>query len=458
MPKNVELVQQMFGGSGALPSIELAYNALKLGGIAANLYALKTDLSGEVNILLGNIQDVIDELEAHKEDDVRHLTQGQIDKINDAINAANALTIANRAINDAKDAIIASAVSSATDQAEDYTDTEVANLEKKLNDKIGEMNLPTVVDPTTGQEVQMDIGEALEVQPQNLINPEYFYRFKNMVANSSFEVFNGMTGLPLGWDAGEVSEDAAMFGTYSMKLLANQTAKQTPKFQADRSWMIPNPYEAEDCVLCFYHKFNAVKVQVYDVANNEYLTLTRLSNTLEEVNTGDYIVFPETSNWSQYRCIVKFTPPSSAGKLRIEFSGRGGTYSGTYIDAPMMEPYIEGEFPSIYKDGIYSISAYQILNPPPSDVDRFTDLGHFEVANSLTDENGNIYYQELLREDGSLAIKREASNPDSNGNYQTIKETFYKGDGLTENYSDTWSYTYTDTGAILTSSKTTTEV
>ena len=50
------------------------------------------------------------------------------------------------------------------------------------------------------------------------VNPEYFYRFKNMIENSSLEVFNGVTLLPLGWDAGEVTPDAAVFGTYSLKL------------------------------------------------------------------------------------------------------------------------------------------------------------------------------------------------------------------------------------------------
>lgn len=458
MPKNIELVQQLFGSQEPLPSIELADNALKLGGVPANLYALKTDLNGQVEILLGNIQDVIDDLEAHEEDDVRHLTQGQIDKIAAAINATQALQIANQAINNAKDAIIASAVSSATSQSKDYTDAEVDNLEVEINDKIGNMNLPVVVDPETGEEVPLDIGDTLVTQPQNIINPEYFYRFKNMIENSSFEVFNGMTGLPLGWDAGEVSPDAAMFGTYSLKLEAGTTAKQTNKFMAHRSWMIPNPYDATDCIFCFYLKYNPVKVQVYDVANEQYLTLTRLSEKLEEEESSSSIVFEETNNWSKTRCMVKFTPPSSADGLRIELTGRNGTYDATYIDAPMLEPYVEGEYPSIYKDGRYSVSAYQILNPPPADVDRFTDIGHFKVGNSVADVNGNITYQELLREDNSLAIKRQASNPDINGYYQTIVETFYKADGTTVNYADTWTYTYTDTGAILSASKTTTEV
>lgn len=475
MARNVEIIQKQFGSVAPLPSIELADNALKLGGIKANLYALKTDLNGEVEVLLSNIQEVIDALEEHKDDDVRHLTPDQIAKIQDAINATQALNIANSAINSAKASIEAEAVQSAVAQAKQYTDAELQGKQDTLtfdntptenstnpvtSDGIFKaiQNKEQYTDPVTGETVDQPLNEALTQNPQTRVNPEYFYRFKNMIDNSSFEVFDGVTLLPLGWDAGEVSADASIFGTHSLKLTSGVTAKMTSKFQPDYSWLYPNTYNARDCVLCFYHKHNAVRVKIYDVENEEYLPLTALSSTLEEsVDTGTAIEYDDEVNWSQYRCMVKFTPPTTAGKLRVEFTGLSGSYSATLIDAPMLEPYVPGEFPSIYKDGRYSTSAYQILNPPPADVDRFTDLGHFSVANSLEDENHNIYYQELLRSDGSLAIKRQASNPDTNGYYQTIVETFYKANGTTVNYVDTWSFTYTDSGAILTSSKTSTE-
>lgn len=485
MPRNIEMLQKLFGSKEPLPSIELAYNALKLGGIAANLYALKTDLNGEVEILLGNIQDVIDDLNEHKNDDVRHLTQTQIDKIAAAINATQALSIANQAIDNAKAAIIASAVGTATSQAKDYTDGQIATLGAQKQDKLTFDTTPTenssnpvtsngifnalknqvakeeYTNPITGETTDQTLTEALVENPQTRINPEYFYRFKNMIENSSLEVFNGVTLLPLGWDAGEVSPDASIFGTYSLRLEEDVTAKQTPRFQASRSWMIPNPYNAEDCVFCFYHKFNAVGVKIYDVTNEAYLPLKKLDSELNESASAYEIVFDGINNWSEYRCMIKFTPPATADKIRIELTGKDGTHDAAYVDALMLEPYVEGEFPSIYKDGRYSVSAYQILNPPPADVDRWTDTGHFKVGNSTQDSAGNITYQELLREDDdSLAIKRrvDPNSKDSNGYYQTIIETFYKADGITENYTDTWTYTYTDTGAILTASKTTTEV
>lgn len=458
MPRNVELIQKLFGSKEPLPSIELADNALKLGGILANMYALKNDLSGEVDIMLGNIDAVIAELREHKDNDIRHLTQGQIDRINAAIDSAQALAIANRAINEAKASIIADAVQSATKQSQDYTDGEVANLKSDLEKQIGNLKVPEVVDPETGETKDQTLSEALEENPQNLINPEYFYRFKNMIENSSFEVFDGNTMIPLGWDNGVSTAGASMFESHSLRLSTGQTAKQTSRYQADAEWMRENDYNTDDVCLCFYHKHDPVRVKVYDVVNESYLPLTLIKQDLTEEESTTSIVFEAIENWSQYRCMVKFTPKSTTRKIRVEFTCESGSHGYCYIDAPMMEPFKSGEYPSIYKAGRYSISAYQLLNPPPADVDRFTSLEHFSIGNSISDENGNLTYQELLREDGTLAIKREASNKDeTSGQYKTIVETFYKKDGSV-NYVDTYSYTYSSSGAILTRTKTTTEV
>lgn len=458
MPRNIELIQKMFGSKAPLPSVELADNALKLGGIEANLYALKSELNGEVSVMLVNLQELIDELDKHKADDVRHLTQTQVNKINEAINATEALRIANSAINNSKESIITSAVQTATKQSENYTDAEVATLKKDLEKQIGDLKVPEITDPETGEKKDQPLSEALEKNPQKLINSEHFYRFKNMMENSSFEVFDGNTKIPLGWDNGEVSSSASMFGTYSLKLKSGETAKQTTRYQTDVTWM-RGAYDTSDVVLCFYHKFDPVIVKIYDVENEEYMVLTNLKSDLSEGASATSIQFPYATNWNQYRCMVKFTPKSSTKKIRVEFtcvtSGKEGECN---IDAPSMEPYVSGDFPSIYKDGRFSVSAYQILNPPPADVDRFTALEHFMVGNCTQDTNGNITKQELLRTNGTLAIKREASNPDSNGYYQTIVETFYKSDGTTINYVDTYTRTYTSTGAVLTQSKTTTEV
>ena len=458
MPRGTELIQKMFGSKEPLPSIELAYNALRLGGIPANLYALKSELNGKVSILFTNLQELIDELAEHKADNVRHLTQTQIDKINSAIDAVRALEIANKAINDAKDGIIASAVQSATAQAENYTDGEIGGLRSEFEQQIGKLKVPEVTDPETGEKKDQTLSDALEKNPQNIINPEYFYKFKNMIENSSFEVFDGTTMIPRGWDSGVVSADASMFGSYSLKLTSGQITKQTVSAQIDVSWL-KGAYDTNDAVLSFYHKFDAVTVKIYDIENEEYMTLTPLASDLSAGVSATSVEFPYASNWNQYRFMVKFTPKTSTKKIRVEFAcASSGSKGECYIDAPSLEPYVDGEFPGIYKDGRYSVSASQIVNPPPADVDRFTSLEHFSIANSQYDTNGNITYQELLRSDGTLAIKRQASNADSNGYYQTYVETFYKKDGTTVNYVDTYSYTYSVSGAVLTKNKTTTEV
>ncbi len=450
MPRNVEIIQKQFGSNQPLPEVELAGNALNLGGRAPSEYALLEDLGEEAKILLGNIEELLKALNTHKQDDVRHLTEAKRKIIAEAINATRALEIANQAITQAKSGIVTESVQKAVQQANEYTDAELAN-------KLGELKFPTVVDPETGEEKEQNMAETLVEKPQNIINPEYFYRFKNMIDNSSFEVFDGTTLRPLGWDNGVVSAEASMFETYSLRLLAGETAKQTSQHQSDMNWL-KGAYDTNDAILCFYHKFDAVKVRIYDVDNDEYLNLTALDSSLAELGSGTAIEFPYEANWNKYRCMVKFTPLDTTTYVRVEFTCVGGNKGECYIDAPSLEPYVAGEYPSIYKPGKYSISAHQLINPPPADVTRFTALEHLSIANGVADEKGNLTYQEYKRIDGTLAIKREASNPDENGYYQTFVETFYKKDGVTINYVDTYNYTYSASGAILSKTIETTEV
>ena len=142
MPRNVELIQKLFGSKEPLPSIELADNALKLGGILANKYALKNEVNGEVDIVLEDVELVKKDLEAHKNNDVRHLTQSQTDKINAAINSAQAMTIASQAIDEQKAEIISDAVISATTQSTRYTDNKVSTLKSELEEQINNIVSP----------------------------------------------------------------------------------------------------------------------------------------------------------------------------------------------------------------------------------------------------------------------------------------------------------------------------
>lgn len=447
MSRNIEKLSKHFLGVQPLPEVVLSDNALKLCGIPGKHYVLKEDFLKALENNTTSLENIIDvlkesleaDLTAHTSNTTIHLSTEQITKIKEAITEAEALVM------------VQENMATTLKEANVYTDEQVEVLRQEVDGKLGELNL---TDPETGED--KTLAEVLETNPQKAINSEYFYRFKNMIDNSSFEVFDGNTMIPLGWDNGVVVSSASMFGTYSLKLENGQTAKQTTRYQADVTWA-KGAYNTNDLVLTFYHKYDPVTVKVYDIENEAYLDLSVLASDLTIAGTEQAPTFAYEENWNKFRCMIKFTPTSTTKKVRIEFTCGAGSNGACYIDAPSLEPYVEGEFPSIYKDGRFSVSAHQLINPPPADVDRFTALEHLNIGNSISDDKGNLTYQELLRTDGTLAIKREASNADENGNYQTIVETFYRKDGETINYVDTYTYTYSTTGAILSRTKTTTE-
>jgi len=453
--RNVEVLRDKYLGGD--PSVEttLSGNSLRLIGIRGELFALKTDVDitveklrqyvveqdGELSVDIGNLETA---LNAHKNNALIHLSEAQRDKIAASVTSSELATALLEVLNDAKA----------------YTDSQISHVVVDV-DQITQQEVNDTVDsiwnPSGGTEEASEIIEQITTDPIKVINPEDFYRFKNMVDNSSFEVFDGITLVPYGWDNGKVSADAAMFGTRSLKLEPGDTAKQTEKHCADVTWSY-EAYNTTDLILSFYHKFGGCTVSVYDIENGYYMHLQPLdSNLQEEGETTLVVAYPYKANWNKYRNYIKITPEATTRKIRIEFTCPQSANSEVYIDAVSLEPFVENEYPSIYKDGRYSLAAYQLLNPNPYDVDRYTNMEHFNIANSVADADGNLTYQELLKQDGSLAMTRQASNPDANGYYQTVVETFYKADG-TVNYVDTYSYTFSSAGAIMTRSFTTTEV
>jgi maltodextrin utilization protein YvdJ len=71
---------------------------------------------------------------------------------------------------------------------------------------------------------------------------------------------------------------------------------------------------------------------------------------------------------------------------------------------------------------------------------------------TATDTNGNPTEVEYRRKaDNTLAIKRSASNPDTNGFYQTVVEQFYNTDGVTVYKTVTYTFSYLENGLIDTS-------
>lgn len=263
-----------------------------------------------------------------------------------------------------------------TDLEETVTQ-DVNNLEENKQNKLTPGPHIRIVDdviwaegadsPFTPEETETleEVAQEITENPVKVVNPESFYRFKNLIDNSSFEVFDGQTLEPYGWTGGTVSAEASMFGTHSMKVEQGDTAMIISKNQPDVTWA-KNAYDTDDLILSFYHKFGGVEVSVYDIVNSSYLYLQKLDNSLEEIGSpAQTIQFDYKANWNMYRDYIKIAPKSTTKKVRVEFYCPSTGTREVYIDAVSLEPYVEGEFPSIYKDGRYSISAYQVMNPPP---------------------------------------------------------------------------------------------
>lgn len=195
------------------------------------------------------------------------------------------------------------------------------------------------------------------------------------------------------------------------------------------------------------------KAYLYLGRVNDYTNIMLLDKTGKEGFNGSYdlssaIYFGWSKQTSPTVVAGSFAEMSSLLMKYEEDKNKVGAIDGTnYLNYTL--------YPSVRAVTDYVASK---VNPVPGDATRFTPIEWFSIANSTTDTNGNVTYQELLRADNSLAITRQCSNPDAYGNYQTIVETFYKADGATINYTDTYAYTFSSTGAITSKTMTTTEV
>lgn len=81
-----------------------------------------------------------------------------------------------------------------------------------------------------------------------------------------------------------------------------------------------------------------------------------------------------------------------------------------------------------------------------------SDLAQYKKDVTVIDANGNPTEVTYKRKtDNTLAIKRNASNPDTNGYYQTLVERFYNTDGTTVHKTVTYTFTFLENGIIDTS-------
>lgn len=200
-------------------------------------------------------------------------------------------------------------------------------------------------------------GRATTMIDDYGINPEYLDYSKNLIRNSSFEIFNATTLLPTFWLGSSIgvvsSADSAFSGTFSCKIPAGQYVTQSSEAHINPAW-----YGSGVTRVSFYSKFGQIKAQVYDVTNSRFFTLTKVDGT-----TGTSITFDASSNWEGSRVSFSFNPLEAGGatctEYRVRFENVHASENG-YIDCIMAHPDFTGKYPQLYKDGQYSLSGSSV--------------------------------------------------------------------------------------------------
>jgi hypothetical protein len=176
------------------------------------------------------------------------------------------------------------------------------------------------------------------------IDPKFLDYFKNLVYNSSFEVFDTTTLDPKYWSGGVSDPNSNFHLDYSLKLEAGESCIQTISAAINPDW-----YQREKTRVAFYRKLGQVKIEIYDHTNSGFFTLTD-----EEGNTGTSITFDPYINWQGSRVSVSFDPEEvghdTCVAFRIKFTNVHAT-DACYIDAVQCHPDFTGKWPQLYKDG-----------------------------------------------------------------------------------------------------------
>ncbi len=207
------------------------------------------------------------------------------------------------------------------------------------------------IDITNGKISIKNLGGASTIIDGYGIDPKFLDYFKNMVYNSSFEGFDSVSLCPFYWFGGTSDANSNFHGSYSMKVLAGNTATQLLTAAINPAW-----YGRGRTRVTFFSKGGQVKIQVYDVTNSRYFTLTD-----EAGNTGTYITYPTRTNWQDSRSSVSFDSDQSGGssctQFLIVFTNVHGS-DAAYIDAVSCHPDFTGKWAQLYKDGPKSTPAF----------------------------------------------------------------------------------------------------
>lgn len=192
---------------------------------------------------------------------------------------------------------------------------------------------------------------AIKVMDKNGINPDGLRFYKNMVWNSSFEIFDPITLEPIYWTGGVSDPNSNFSGSYSLKLLA---AEET--IQSDQGLINPTWFDGGRTRVSFNARKSGageLKVEIYDITNGTYFELTpqdHEGNMIPGAVTN-YYTFTPIDSWLGSGNSFSFDVDSHVGcvSLAIKFTNTG---TGTiYIDDVMLTPDVTGKWPQLYKDG-----------------------------------------------------------------------------------------------------------
>jgi len=182
-----------------------------------------------------------------------------------------------------------------------------------------------------------------------------------MVKNSGFERFDPSNGVdyPLHWTGGMIQGDSSFYGTFSCELSASASVETN-----SNAYINPSDYDNAITRVSFHRKLGQMKLEVYDVTNSQYFTLTD-----EDGNSGASITYGATSNWDNSRASARFDPTQHGActQLKIVITNVHASQTG-YVDAVMLTPDANGKYPQIYKAGASS-DTIQIVVSDTSPVD-----------------------------------------------------------------------------------------
>lgn len=232
--------------------------------------------------------------------------------------------------------------------------------------------------------------------------------FKNMCKNSQFEVFDSSTLSAKHWIGGIVTSDSSFYNTYSLKLTPSETT-----IQADSAIVNPQFYTGissnNSTRVSFHKKGGMLQIKVLDVETNTYLTLKDENN-----NSSTSIIYPYNENWIPESYTISFNHSTTTG-FKVEFTNVDST-NNAYIDAVIIEPDYTGKRPSVYSDGVDSVSVKTIADINPIYVQP-DEPSYPQNKDIWIDTDDFTEYQDVTKTSNCTLLKSEAGIIFCNGTF-----------------------------------------